>query len=322
MGKGAAVLLRSMTTSIVLLFVSLGCSGDDASDTTPERIESGDSALTDTADTSTPVGVPMETSDTGMASATGSTGGTGDTGGAGSTGDTGSFSDLDGDGLGDAAEVALGTDPGNPDTDGDGYLDGDEITEGKDPIDATSVIYVGGWPYLSDKSSLVDPGFGVPPSFGSPAPRIQMTDAFGDTVDTWDFVNPSTPIYLNVVAAWCLPCVDLDRWAAGEAGTVFEGLWPNVRSAVSSGDLVWITVVAEGASMGTVTPAGAADYDANYVQGRWPVLADEGGALPRWSALAAWPTGLLLNPDHTLADVGNQDPRSYLEVLDDLDPTL
>ena len=41
--------------------------------------------------------------------------------------------DSDGDGLTDAEEEALGTDPNNPDSDGDGILDGDEVTLGTDP---------------------------------------------------------------------------------------------------------------------------------------------------------------------------------------------
>ena len=41
--------------------------------------------------------------------------------------------DSDGDGLSDAEEERLGTDPTNPDSDGDGILDGDEVTLGTDP---------------------------------------------------------------------------------------------------------------------------------------------------------------------------------------------
>ncbi len=41
--------------------------------------------------------------------------------------------DSDGDGLKDGEEVALGTDPKNPDSDGDGDTDGDEVDYGSDP---------------------------------------------------------------------------------------------------------------------------------------------------------------------------------------------
>jgi hypothetical protein len=41
--------------------------------------------------------------------------------------------DSDGDGLGDAQEAELGTDPANPDSDEDGLLDGAEVTAGTDP---------------------------------------------------------------------------------------------------------------------------------------------------------------------------------------------
>jgi YD repeat-containing protein len=42
--------------------------------------------------------------------------------------------DSDGDGLSDAQEILLGTDPFNPDTDGDGFPDGVEVATGSDPL--------------------------------------------------------------------------------------------------------------------------------------------------------------------------------------------
>ncbi|MBV9084798.1 MAG: hypothetical protein JOZ62_19140 [Acidobacteriaceae bacterium] len=47
--------------------------------------------------------------------------------------------DSDGDGLSDAQERNLGTDPNNQDTDGDGYPDGLEVLLGSDPLDPNSV---------------------------------------------------------------------------------------------------------------------------------------------------------------------------------------
>jgi hypothetical protein len=46
--------------------------------------------------------------------------------------------DADHDDLSNAQEVALGTDPLNPDTDGDGWPDGVEVADGKDPLDPHS----------------------------------------------------------------------------------------------------------------------------------------------------------------------------------------
>ena len=56
--------------------------------------------------------------------------------------------DADGDGLTDAEEAALGTDPSNPDSDDDGISDGDEINVwGSDPLNVDTdgdVLYDGG----------------------------------------------------------------------------------------------------------------------------------------------------------------------------------
>ena len=230
--------------------------------------------------------------------------------------------DSDMDGASDFDEINQGLDPLNADSDGDGYLDGDELTEGKDPLDASSVIYQGGWPYAASKAELDEADVPANAERGELFVHFQAKDQFGDTVDSWDFINPSTPIYINITAAWCGPCIDLDRWATGATGTPFDGSWPNVQAAVASGDLIWITVLGENFSGGPPVAATAINYDADVVYGQWPVLADGGANLPRWTGLTAWPTVLLLNPDHTLRDLGNHAPRAYWDVLDDLDPTL
>jgi hypothetical protein len=291
------------------------CAGDAPSQADrPSAAETSDTgvARTDTADSGVATASTASTAHTGETTHTGGVGETGE------TADTGALYDADGDGLLGAEERALGTDPNNPDSDGDGYLDGDEATAGTDPTDAASGIYQGGWPYLSDKSALTDPGFVAPPTRGAPAPRLQLTDQFGDTVDTWDFVNPDAPILISVTAAWCAPCVDLDRWASGQPGTIFEGSWPNVRAAIASGDLHWITIVGENAYATSPTAADVAAYDAAYVNGQWPVLADTSGSMPRWMSISVWPSTLVLTPDYVVRDTG----RAYYDMLDQLEQFL
>ncbi len=50
--------------------------------------------------------------------------------------------DLDGDGLSDIQESALGSDPNLPDTDGDGFNDAHEAVAGTDPLDSTSFLTI------------------------------------------------------------------------------------------------------------------------------------------------------------------------------------
>jgi len=53
--------------------------------------------------------------------------------------DDGAAVDTDGDGLTDAQEAALGTNPALADTDGDGFNDGQEVAAGSDPLSSASV---------------------------------------------------------------------------------------------------------------------------------------------------------------------------------------
>jgi hypothetical protein len=50
--------------------------------------------------------------------------------------------DADGDGLTNAQEYAIGTDPGDPDSDDDGFTDGQEASAGTNPLDPNAVPVV------------------------------------------------------------------------------------------------------------------------------------------------------------------------------------
>jgi hypothetical protein len=72
--------------------------------------------------------------------------------------------DTDGDGLSDAQEQQLGTNPNKLDTDGDGYSDNDENAQGSDPLDASST------PEASPPAEV--------PNGGGPPPRVGGTSAW------------------------------------------------------------------------------------------------------------------------------------------------
>lgn len=62
--------------------------------------------------------------------------------------------DLDRDGLNNAEELALGTDPSKADTDGDGFSDAEELASGYDPLDGTDHIPT----LVAGNSGKVPPG--------------------------------------------------------------------------------------------------------------------------------------------------------------------
>lgn len=93
--------------------------------------------------------------------------------------------DPDQDGLSDADEAMLGSDPAVPDSDGDGYLDGDEVHQNTNPADANDHPYTGGWPIDACRSDLQETGTAV----GDVAANFAWPDQFGDTVRLWDFCN-------------------------------------------------------------------------------------------------------------------------------------
>ena len=125
--------------------------------------------------------------------------GCGTTGGEGTDGtDTAATGDLDrdGDGLTDAEEADLGTDPDAVDTDADGYSDGDEANAGTDPTDDADHPYTGGWPIDSCRDDIQGTG-----TFeGDIAEAWTRIDQYGEDIAVHDFCDHT--VLLVGVAFW------------------------------------------------------------------------------------------------------------------------
>ena len=104
-------------------------------------------------------------------------------------------SDLDGDGLNDCEEEALGTALNMADSDGDGFSDAEEVDCVSDPLDADEACYACGWAH-NDPGNLESTGDGE----GDVIANLSLLDQCGETVDLWDFHGDYHIMY--VTAAW------------------------------------------------------------------------------------------------------------------------
>ena len=148
-------------------------------------------------------------------------------------------SDQDGDGLTLAEELELGSDPFSSDTDGDTYLDGWEVHEGTNPLRYRSRIYEGFWPYWLEKEAQHDTD--------DRFPRLVGVDPFGERVDSWDYGGAHQRHELTVFyvgAFWCWPSTYPARWLS-ESGGWMEEPYGRVRLEVDSGQLRWVTLLAD-----------------------------------------------------------------------------
>ncbi|MEQ1565461.1 MAG: hypothetical protein ABMA64_07480 [Myxococcota bacterium] len=228
--------------------------------------------------------------------------------------------DADGDGLSDAREAELGTDPSRRDTDGDGltdwedlryrcdplvidtdadgYTDRDEVVEAHDPSDPADRTYAGNWPYNPNKDQLIDPGWDSDPKRVERFPRLIGLDQFGDELDLYDFAG-DVPVMIDLATPWCGPCNDLAQWLEGRPTWVdqdYPELAP-VRDAVMAGELRWITLMdTNEAGLG---PPGLATLELwyeEYPNPQLPLMIDTDLAMYGY-IYNGWPSLALLDAD-------------------------
>lgn len=216
--------------------------------------------------------------------------------------------DSDEDGLSDAEEDQIGTDPLDKDSDDDNYWDGWEVLEGSDPLDFESRIYTGFWPYSPDKDALPQGSWDeASTESGSQFPRQAFLDQHGELVDLYDFNNftindTGEPAYfiIDMSAQWCGPCHVMADWISGvdNAETLpLQQIYPSVREKVDGLRIWWITIMVENINGGPPTLSDAQSWATTHPDSSIPVLVDEEQQVISTYSGGQFPFFFLLDPN-------------------------
>jgi hypothetical protein len=180
----------------------------------------------------------------------------------------------DHDGLTNAQEYALGTDPTKEDTDGDGFSDGEEVANGTDPAVATptfgSVSPNRAWLFGGAVAHVTGTGF-----------TAQSTVLFGgeEATNAPNFTNTDTDLYVTVP-----PLTNVSTGASGEIEVELTVQNPSNQSA--TGDFRYIRYLKKQEAVGPITgdvTTNAFFFDPAAGSGNLTVVLD--GAVPDTTAV-------------------------------------
>lgn len=152
------------------------------------------------------------------------------------------LADTDGDGIGDLAESTGVTDPLVADTDGDGFDDGRELEDGTDPVDFMSYVRStdGEWPDLSGNVDESTPtGWGMGDRFQD----FTTLDQYGQDVSLYQFWG--NVVLVDFSAGWCGPCRAVAQTAEDE-----------YRAHADDGFVIFHFMIDDNQNGGGITDAG------------------------------------------------------------------
>ena len=218
-------------------------------------------------------------------------------------------SDSDGDGLDDLFEHENGLNPTSIDSDGDGCADGKEQDAGSDATDASDTSYKGNWPCNPDIEEMTDPGWSGTADVGSIVPRYVATDQNDEMVDLYDFAGENF-ILLDLSGDWCFWCHMLAQWLDGQHdGSDYQNYfapsfsgqewYTRIPELVEEGKLTWVTVMDSGT---------AQEWYDLYPNPKVPIFNDASSLqMSNWLSPQGYPFVILISPDMEVIEVGSYD---------------
>ena len=206
------------------------------------------------------------------------------------------LADTDADGLTDFEEVEAGTDPLLVDSDGDTYSDFDEVNYGTDPLDPEDRIYIGYWPYNANKDQIEGLAFGQSVGVGDVIGHFIGPDPNEQDVDLYDFAGQGVNTIVDVSAGWCGYCQEWAKLLAGQ--TSYFDSWSDfdlLDDLVNDGSLQWVTILSENNFGGAPTSFNCQNWDGAWPNENVPVLADLEQVMPGHVDVYGYPTMVLVD---------------------------